>query len=379
MIAAAPRQRLPFHSPARSMPQGTNGFSRDALIAISLLPFVTPPRLRSILARFGDPFALDRLPSTQLAAFLNISAADAELVKDPLHVAGIAGALTSIRDRVITALDPDYPPLLREIHDPPAVLHFRGDRSLLQRPAVAVVGSRNASPYGTNAATELARSLSSAGVTVVSGLARGVDAAAHRAALPHRGGTVAVLGTGIDLTYPRSHGPLASQIASTGVLVSEFQPDTPPRAENFPIRNRVISGLSLGTVIVEATGRSGSLITARLAAEQGREVFAVPGSIFSDRSEGCHRLVQYGAKLVHDVGDIFDEIRELAHLRKPPAESPAPDEGLLGMIPFDDALTADGIAARARCGVHELAAELLQLELDGKVRAVPGGRYVRVR
>jgi DNA processing protein len=361
------------------MPQGTNGFSRDALIAISLLPFVTPPRLRSILARFGDPFALDRLPSTQLAAFLNISAADAELVKDPLHVAGIAGALTSIRDRVITALDPDYPPLLREIHDPPAVLHFRGDRSLLQRPAVAVVGSRNASPYGTNAATELARSLSSAGVTVVSGLARGVDAAAHRAALPHRGGTVAVLGTGIDLTYPRSHGPLASQIASTGVLVSEFQPDTPPRAENFPIRNRVISGLSLGTVIVEATGRSGSLITARLAAEQGREVFAVPGSIFSDRSEGCHRLVQYGAKLVHDVGDIFDEIRELAHLRKPPAESPAPDEGLLGMIPFDDALTADGIAARARCGVHELAAELLQLELDGKVRAVPGGRYVRVR
>ncbi|HEY2830268.1 MAG TPA: DNA-processing protein DprA, partial [Thermoanaerobaculia bacterium] len=249
----------------------------------------------------------------------------------------------TLRSSVITLVDPDYPPILKEIVDPPLALHVRGDRSLLARHAIAIVGSRRASPYAVNAAKHLAAPLASeAKLVVVSGLARGVDAAAHEAALDAGGTTIAVLGTGIDLVYPKSNRALFRRIETEGLIISEFPPGTPPLAQNFPIRNRIISGLSLGTIIVEATGRSGSLITARTAAEQGREVFAVPGSIFANGTEGTHRLIQYGAKLVHDANDVVEEIEGLGRIANKP--DPIPPEAfrdVLETLSRDDAVHVD--------------------------------------
>ncbi|HEY2321962.1 MAG TPA: DNA-processing protein DprA [Thermoanaerobaculia bacterium] len=286
-----------------------------------------------------------------------------------------------LRDSVITLVDPEYPPLLKEIIDPPLVLHVRGDRSLLSRHAIAIVGSRRASPYAVNAAKHLATPLASeAMLVIVSGLARGVDAAAHEAALDAGGTTIAVLGTGIDVTYPKSNRALFRRIENQGLIVSEFPPGTPPLALNFPIRNRIISGLSLGTVIVEATGRSGSLITARTAAEQGREVFAVPGSIFSKGTEGTHRLIQYGAKLVHDVNDVIDEIKGLGRLAtKPDPVPPEPLREVLDALSREDAVHVEAAASSLGRTVPAIAESLLQLELGGWVRSLPGSRYVRVK
>jgi DNA processing protein len=281
----------------------------------------------------------------------------------------------------VTLVDPDYPPLLAEIPDPPPAIFLRGNRELFRCPAVAVVGSRNASPYGMNAAAWIARTLSEAGITVVSGLARGIDVSAHRAALPNAGGTIAVLGTGLDVVYPRVHRRIFDEIGERGLAITEFPPGTPPRATNFPMRNRVIAGLSLGTVIVEATDRSGSLITARLAAEQGREVFAIPGPIFSEKSSGCHRLIQYGAKLVHDVSDIYDEIRQLAHLSRSAARAGKKDESddeILNLFPLDEGVSADDAALRSGRRVQDLAEDLLRLEMEGKLKALPGARFMRV-
>ncbi|HEX7810219.1 MAG TPA: DNA-processing protein DprA [Thermoanaerobaculia bacterium] len=287
----------------------------------------------------------------------------------------------SLRNNVTTIIDESFPTLLREIPDPPLALHFRGDPSLLAQPAIAIVGSRRATPYAINVAQQLSTQLASAGMTIVSGLARGIDAAAHRAALDANGKTIAVLGTGIDVTYPPSNRKLFERIAAEGLIVTEFPPGTPPRRENFPIRNRVISGLSAGTVIIEATSRSGSLITARMAAEQNREVFAVPGSIFSAGSEGTHRLIQYGAKLVHDIDDIFVELR--SDLRPAQVAQRTPPDGPLGEVlaalSRDEGKHVDDIATQTGGTSATVAQSLLQLELDGWIRALPGARYVRNR
>ncbi|HVR41015.1 MAG TPA: DNA-processing protein DprA [Thermoanaerobaculia bacterium] len=286
-----------------------------------------------------------------------------------------------MRERVITILDDSYPPLLREICDPPLVLHFRGDPSLLTKPSIALVGSRRASPYAINVAQHLSRQLASSGLAIVSGLARGVDGASHDAALNANGTTIAVLGTGIDVVYPRSHAKLFARIESEGVIVSEFPPGSPPLKEHFPIRNRIISGLSLGTIIIEATSRSGSLITARMAAEQGREVFAIPGSIFSAGSEGTHRLIQYGAKLVHDVDDVFDELplNLRAAREAPPAEPESPLREVLAAFTRDEGTHVDAVAQRVGRSPSAVAESLLQLELGGWIKALPGARYVRVK
>jgi DNA processing protein len=286
-----------------------------------------------------------------------------------------------LRDHVITLIDDDYPPLLKEIPDPPLALHFRGDRTLLARTSIAMVGSRRASPYGVNVAAHLARQLVSAGVVIVSGLARGIDAAAHCAALDGGGTTIAVLGTGIDVVYPRSNLRLYRRIAEHGLILSEFPPGSPPRPEHFPIRNRLISGISDGTVIVEATRRSGSLITARMAAEQNRDVFAVPGSIFSAGSEGTHRLVQYGAKLVHDANDVLEELPGYLRAAQTTAEA-GPDSPLrevLAVLTREEALHVDMLAEKLGQTTGAVAESLLQLELGGWIRALPGARYVRVK
>jgi DNA processing protein len=209
-------------------------------------------------------------------------------------------------------------------------------------------------------------------------MARGIDAAAHEAALAAGGRTIAVLGTGIDIVYPRAHTRLAREISAKGLVLSEFPPGTPPMPENFPMRNRVISGLCLGTLIVEATARSGSLITARMAAEQGREVFAVPGSMFSANSEGTHRLIQYGAKLVHDVDDVLQELP--GNLTRKPEQTPEPPDVLrevLHALSREEACHLDALAAELSRPAAALAESLLQLELGGWIRALPGSRYVR--
>ena len=355
--------------------------SRDACIAYGLLPFLTPVRIRLIREHF-DPLAdVQRAPAKLLEGLLSVDAEQAETVKNPLRFEKLRQQVASVAANAVAIVDAEYPPLLREIVDPPFALFYRGDLSLLQKPMVAVVGSRRASAYGLNAAAHLARQLASAGVAVVSGLARGIDAAAHQAALDSHSATIAILGTGIDIIYPRSHAKLTRAIAGSGLMMTEFPPGTPPLAANFPVRNRVISGISLGTVIVEATGKSGSLITARMAAEQGREVFCVPGSIFAPASEGPHRLIQYGAKLVHDAADILEELP--GGLTMPDAQwPPEPEEPLrdvLAAFTREEAIHIDSVALKLGRSVANVSEAVLQLELGGWIRALPGSRYVRSR
>lgn len=350
---------------------------RDLLIAWSLLPFLNPSRTRLMLEWFDPVETVCNASSATIQGLLNIDEVAASKVKNPLQETAIA----PLRESVVTLADDDYPPLLRQIIDPPLALHVRGRRELLARSSVAVVGSRRATVYAINAAKHLVAPLASdANLVIVSGLARGVDTAAHEAALDAGGATIAVLGTGIDVVYPRSNRALFGRIEREGLIVSEFPPGTPPLAANFPMRNRVISGLTSGTVIVEATSRSGSLITARTAAEQGREVFCVPGSIFSAGSEGTHRLIQYGAKLVHDVNDVLDELPGCRRLERekepvPPAEL----REVLAVLTKEEGTHIDAAAAKIGRPVSAMAESLLQLELGGWVRALPGARYVRVR
>lgn len=352
---------------------------RDHLIALSLLPFLNPNRTRLLREYFEPVTEACNAASTVLQSLLSVTPEQAGLVKAPLTLES-RRVVDSVRTSVVTEVDSDYPALLKEIIDPPLVLHYRGDLALAARPCIAIVGSRRASPYGVNAATALARDLVAAGAVIVSGLARGVDAAAHESALDCGGTTIAVLGTGIDIVYPRSNARLFRRIEERGLVLSEFAPGTPPLPDHFPVRNRIISGLSSGTVIVEATGRSGSLITARMAAEQGREVFAVPGSIFAAGTEGTHRLIQYGAKLVHDANDVVEELPSLARVAA--AQCEEPEERLrdvLAALSREEATHVDAVAARLSRAPNAVSESLLQLELGGWIRALPGGRYVRAK
>lgn len=304
----------------------------------------------------------------------------ARLVRGATRVPRIMERAALVAPRTTTLVDDDYPPLLRKTADPPARLFTLGNRALLTRPAVAVVGSRRASPYGVNVASRVARELASAGITVVSGLASGIDAAAHRAALEVNGPTIAILGTGVDITYPRGNRMLQQSIVERGLVLSEFDDGTTPRPQNFPVRNRIIAGIAHGVVIIEAGERSGSLITARLAVEEGREVFAVPGSVFSLATKGTHRLIQDGAKLLHDLDDLYDELPELrpprsgSHATLPP-EEPAL-AALWARVPSDEAIHPDALVD-AETPLPRLLELLLALELAGLVRRVGGGRYVR--
>ena len=292
---------------------------------------------------------------------------------------------------ILTLADEDYPRQLLEIPDPAPLLYVIGDTALLSRRGVAIVGSRNASAQGEANAAQFAEALSRAGLSVLSGLALGVDAAAHRGGLAGEGSTVAVMGTGADIVYPKKNVPLAADIARRGALVTEFPLGTPPMAGNFPRRNRLISGLARGVLVVEAALASGSLITARLAAEQGREVFAIPGSIHSPLARGCHVLIRQGAKLVESAEDVLEELRG-AGAPPPTAISPATapatiadsgthtsgsDAPLLQYMGYD-AFDMDTLAQRSGLTAEALSAMLLELELEGKVARLPGGRYQRV-
>ncbi|MGH9163543.1 MAG: DNA-processing protein DprA [Vicinamibacteraceae bacterium] len=283
----------------------------------------------------------------------------------------------------VTRADPAYPSRLAAIVDPPVVLWVRGDPATLALPMVAVVGSRGATPYALEVASQLARDLAAEGLAVVSGLARGVDAAAHRAALD-AGKTVAVLGCGADVTYPAEHEALADLIARTGALVSELPPGTPPRAHHFPLRNRILSGLALAVVVVEASNRSGSLITARLALEQGRDVLAVPGNVLADHNRGAHGLLRDGARLVESAADVLDEIgwrsdaggRGSTELTAGGAAEPTTSDWLLAVMTPGEACDVDALVARTGRGSAAVLERLLALELGGLVSR-RAGRFTR--
>ncbi len=319
---------------------------------------------------------------------------------------GLAAArreLAAVRRAGLHCLSRDhplFPPLLKEINDPPLMLYGHGNPAALEQPALALVGARAASVYGLKMAEKLAADLAAAGITVVSGGALGIDSAAHRGALTAAGGrTVAVLGCGLDVVYPPQNKKLFAMIAATGMLLSEYPPGTKPEPFRFPARNRIISGLSMGTAVIEAARRSGSLITAEMALDQGREVFAVPGRADSNKSEGCHRLIKEGAKLVHGVGDILEELK----VSPLASQSPAPEEEAAATgcpatgtgtdraagnaaAPRDDTATVlaalddyprpiEEIIARAGLPAQRVNAALLELELLGRVEAEPGPEY----
>lgn len=293
-----------------------------------------------------------------------------------------ASALARGAERGLTAMvwsDTAYPPSLAAIVDPPPVLWMRGSATALDQPAVAIVGSRAASPYALDVANQLAADLAARGVTIVSGLARGVDSAAHRGALSVGGSTIAVLGCGADIIYPPEHATLAREIEPHGLLVSELVPGTKPFPHFFPQRNRIISGLSRASVIVEAGERSGSLITARCALEQGRDVLAVPGNVLSGRNRGGHALLRDGAKIVETADDILEELNGVGN-RVAPGGRPTPPchDPLLVSLPPGETCDLDGISERSGLSPARLLPRLFELELQGLVRRAGAGRFVRV-
>lgn len=347
-----------------------------AWLKLSLVPRLGGQGLRKLLGAFGLPQhilaagrgALTRIVSAEIATHI-LSDADAAAVEAALHWAAADG------HAVLTLADADYPRPLLETPDPPALLYLRGRRELLAHPGLAVVGSRSATPQGVSNAEQFARAFSSAGLTIVSGLALGIDAAAHRGGLDAPGSTIAVLGTGADILYPQHNRALGERIARDGLIVSEFPLGTPPHASNFPRRNRVIAGLARGCLVVEAALASGSLITARLAAEQGRDVFAIPGSIHSPHSKGCHALIKQGAKLVESAQDLLQELG-VEGLAQPAAAAATVAVGLIAHLGYDPC-DVDTLCARSGLTADVVSAMLLQLELDGKVASLPGGQYQR--
>jgi DNA processing protein len=279
--------------------------------------------------------------------------------------------------------DATYPPLLAAIADPPPVLWYRGSAVALERPAVAIVGSRAGSAYAVAVAEKFGADLAGLGLTVVSGLARGVDSAAHRGALASNGVTIAVLGSGADVTYPREHDPLAREIEVNGLVLSELPPGTPPRREFFPLRNRIISGLSRAVIVVEAGEKSGSLITARAALEQGRDVLAVPGNVLTGRNKGGHALLRDGARIAETVGDVLEElgIRDTIPAGSRGAgdgsQHAESSHGLLACLLPGEPCDLDAIAARSGLPATRLLPALLELELQGRVRRAGSGRFMR--
>jgi DNA processing protein len=352
-----------------------------AWLRLTLTPGIGGETQRKLLAAFGLPGHIFDAGAAALARSIPALQAERLLGHDASAlIDATLSWLDTPGNRILTLADPSYPQRLLDTPDPPTVLYVKGRADLLNQPALAVVGSRNATPQGAANAESFAAALSDSGLTVVSGLALGIDAAAHRGGLRGQGSTIAVIGTGIDRVYPARNQALAREIAERGAIVSEFPIGTPALKENFPRRNRIISGLALGCLVVEAAERSGSLITARLAGEQGRDVFAIPGSIHSPLSKGCHKLIKQGAKLVDDVVDILGELGMNALPapgQKTAVSFSTDNRRLLDAMDFDP-IDIDTLAERCGLTTEKLYAILLQMELDGRIASLPGGRFQRI-
>jgi DNA processing protein len=358
-------------------------------LALSRAPGLGGGRLRALLKQFSGPRAVFEERPSALRA-LGLSESLIRYFKAPpwALVAADHAWLAKPHNHVLPLIHDSYPLQLREVVDAPATLYVRGDVDLLNAPQLAIVGSRRPTAMGKDIAYGFGKALAGHGFVVTSGMAMGIDAAGHRGALAGCGKTIAVMGNGLDRIYPHRNQDLALEISQCGALVSEFPPATPPLAAHFPRRNRIISGLSLGVLVVEAGQRSGSLITAHLAAEQGREVFAVPGSILNPLARGCHRLIREGATLVQQVDDILDEIRGVVGscpqghgtVVESSAEQDVGQDGpaseFLEMIGYEPT-SVDQLVARSGLTAEAVSSMLLQLELRGDVSLASGGLYSR--
>jgi DNA processing protein len=368
-------------------------------LGLWLTPGLGPTRARKLVEHLGTPEAVFRASLTELesAGIQAVSAQSiatgksAELAREEIaRVAGAGATLLSLDD-------PSYPPRLKEIYDPPLVLYVRGAAEVLVRPGLAVVGTRHPTPYGSGMAERLACDLAAQGLVIISGMARGVDTAAHRGAISAKGKTVAVFGTGVDVIYPKENSRLAEQIlALGGAIISEFPLGTFAAPQNFPIRNRILSGMAVGVLVVEAAEYSGTRITARCALEQNRDVFAVPGNVTNKNSWGPNTLIKQGAKLVATWEDVWEDLPASVKLALTPPPGPEsgsgssaslfPDEGLpphekriLGLLKADEATHIDEIVERLETELSssEIFAALFELELNGKVRQMPGKNFVK--
>ena len=352
-------------------------------LKLTLTPGLGAGSIRALLQQFGLPQEVFQKSYAELARHAPaeaLRAFDSERVKQAVD-ATLAWAKRP-ENHVITLADQAYPRTLLEIPDPPTVLYAVGRVALLQGDKLAIVGSRNATSQGERNAESFAKTLGEAGLTIVSGLAMGIDAAAHRGGLGTSGSTITVLGTGVDVVYPRRNEDLAAAIAKEGLLLSEFPLGTPPVAHNFPRRNRLISGLGRGCLVVEAAAASGSLITARLAADQGRDVFAIPGSIHSPLSKGCHALIKAGAKLVESADDILAELSgfQRTGFASTVVEDDDRSSELSCLLKFmgHDPVDVDWLCVQAGLSAEQVSSELLRLELAGRIAALPGGLYQRL-
>lgn len=376
----------------------------SAWLRLVLTPRVGPGTARQLLAALASPQAIFEAPPQTLLSIVPAREAkalasvpeglDEQVEQTQAWLKGEPDGRGGER-ALLTLADTRYPPSLFQTADPPLLLFAQGRLDLLTHSAVAVVGSRSPTAQGKDNAYAFAKALSQAGVTVVSGLAQGVDGAAHEGALdagadqPCFGGTIAVVGTGLDRVYPRAHLNLARRIAQHGLMLSEFLLGTPPLPGNFPKRNRIVAGLARGTLVVEAAMQSGSLITARLAGEMGREVLAIPGSIHSPQARGCHALIKQGAKLVETAQDVLDELRldaviapdsitgSITGRAEDRSASPGPDDPILSVMGFDP-VSQEALSARTGMGPADLGAKLLELELTGQVARLPGQLFQRM-
>lgn len=359
----------------------------ECWLRLSRAPGIGSNKLIALLDVFHSPENIVGASHAQLANVLGNDQSALFAITDEVdadrHALDIDW-LAEDDSHLIAITDDDYPALLREIPDPPALLYIKGNPVVLSLPQLAMVGSRNPTPGGLENANAFADALAATGLVVTSGLALGIDTAAHSGALAGGGNTVAIAGTGVDRIYPPRNHSLAHQIVEHGALVSEFPLATPPLRENFPRRNRILAGLSLGTLVVEAALRSGSLITARLAGEQGREVFAIPGSIHSPQSKGCHQLIRQGAKLVETATDVMEELgplvatlRQISEPTTPARHGDKDDFALLEYVGFDP-IDVNTLVDRSGLTAEAISSMLLEMELAGHIQVCAGGKFQRV-
>ncbi len=356
-------------------------------LALQMTPGLGNVACKNLIDKFDSPEQIFQASLSELAeveGVRNEAARNIVELKLPTDPSEELRRVEECGARIIPFLDPCYPVALREIHDPPVLLYLKGKNIPQKEIFIGMVGSRNPTPYGIKSAEKIGQGLGRRGLGVVSGMARGIDSAAHWGCLAGRGFTIAVLGTGIDITYPASNKKLADKIIREGSLISEFPLGTPPEPKNFPIRNRIISGLTKGVVVVEATKKSGSLITASLALEQGREVFAVPGSIHSFKSKGCHFLIKQGARLIENSDDILDELGlnyDYAPKTDTFKEGPLPhmDESEKAVFDLigDYPVHIDQISRQGNLPPGKAASILMRMELKGIIRQLPGKMFVR--
>jgi len=387
-VASAARDPEPFighpADPLPDLPARMPIRSRDETLAwlrLTLVPGVSPAQQQRLMRALGTP---EQVLASPHARITEIAGADAQarLAAGP-DAAQLAKALAWLEagdHHLVTLADASYPRAWLEIPDPPTALYAIGDITLLNAPAIAIVGSRNATPQGARDAEAFAFELSKAGLAIVSGMALGIDAAAHRGGLAGGASTIAIVGTGADRVYPPGNRELAHRIAERGCMASEFPLGTPPASGNFPQRNRLISGLARGVLVVEAADQSGSLITARMAGEQGRDVFAIPGSIHSPLAKGCHKLIRQGAKLVESAQDVLEELgmgTGAPRAGGPPARGDAPGQSRLLAAMGHGPVTMDEMALATGAPVSDIAVQFSQLALEGRVETLAGGRFQR--